>query len=107
MSGTRTEKDSLGGVEVPEQYVHEGRIVLNIKPSAVQALELGNDAIQFNARFRGTPHQVYIPTMAVIAIYARENDQGMVFGDEPAPTPDNPTPSPTGKAKRPSLKVVK
>ena len=94
-------------VQVPRQYVREGRIVLNINPGAVQALELVTDAIEFQARFQGTPHRVFLPAAAVIAIYARENDQGMVFGDEPAPPPENPTPSPPEKAKRPSLKVVK
>jgi len=94
-------------VQVPRQFVQEGRIVLNINPSAVQGLLLGNEFVEFSARFSGSPHQVNIPTPAVMAIYARENGQGMVFGNEPGgdqPPPSTQPPSPT---KRPALKIVK
>ncbi len=97
----------IDGVAVPQQYVHEGRVMLNIKPSAVHALQLGNEWIEFNARFGGNPCLVRVPTHAVIAIYARENDQGMVFGEDASPpTPDKPSPT-SAKSKRPSLKVIK
>lgn len=92
-------------VQVPRQYVHEGRIVLNISASAVHGLQLGNEAIEFSARFSGTPFPVRIPTPAVLAIYARENGQGMVFGDEPRS--DEPPPAPAKPDKKPTLKVVK
>ena len=102
----------LEGVEVPRQYIHEGKVVLNINPSAVQALNMGNDWLTFNARFSGTPMTVQLPIAAVMAIYARENGQGMVFNDQPDPTP--PPPSSDGdkdkkadRDKRPALKVVK
>jgi stringent starvation protein B len=97
-------------VQVPRQYVQEGRIVLNINPTAVQGLRLGNDWVEFNARFSGSPHQVNIPTPAVMAIYARENGQGMVFGNEPGgdqPPPSAPEPTTPQPAKRPTLKIVK
>ncbi|MEE4377334.1 MAG: ClpXP protease specificity-enhancing factor [Candidatus Competibacteraceae bacterium] len=93
-------------VQVPQQFVQEGRIVLNINPSAVQGLLLGNEFVEFSARFSGSPHQVIIPTPAVMAIYARENGQGMVFGNEPGgDQPPPSTPQPT--TKRPTLKIVK
>ncbi|HNW78209.1 MAG TPA: ClpXP protease specificity-enhancing factor [Candidatus Competibacteraceae bacterium] len=103
------------GVEVPRQHVHEGRIVLNINPSAVRDLRLGNEWIEFSARFGGIARLVRIPLAAVQAIYARENGQGMAFGDETLdenqpetdsqPEPEPPTPS--GPARRPVLKIVK
>lgn len=98
------------GVAVPVEHVHEGRIVLNINPSAVQGLELGNDWIQFNARFGGQARNVRLPITAVMAIYARENGQGMAFGSEPGDggeTPPPGPPEPKGSSKKPNLKIVK
>ncbi len=95
---------------MPDQYVKEGKIVLNVDPGAVQALELGNDLVRFNARFNGRVMSVRFPTLAVLAVYARENGQGMMFGDEAGvePPPD-PPPDPPGAVppKRPGLRVVK
>ena len=71
------------GVKVPENYVEEGRIVLNISHSAVQHLELGNEWIMFNARFNGVAMQIEVPMSAVMAIYAQENGRGLVIPDEP------------------------
>ncbi|MGM0542773.1 MAG: ClpXP protease specificity-enhancing factor [Pseudomonadota bacterium] len=71
------------GVEVPRQFVQNGQIVLNVAPMAVRDLFMENQAVGFNARFGGQPMQVMIPTPALIAIYARENGAGMVFGHEP------------------------
>ena len=73
-------------VTVPEEHVQDGRIVLNIAWAATRGLELGNDAISFQARFGGVPHSVSIPVDAVKGIYARESGQGMVFQDEPGLT---------------------
>lgn len=78
----------IKGVQVPTQYVTGGQIVLNISPGAVRGLTLGNDWIEFSARFGGVPMQVRIPVMAVLAVYAKENGQGMVFGAEPGFDPD-------------------
>ncbi|ARU58706.1 starvation protein B [Oleiphilus messinensis] len=102
----------IKGVEVPSDYVSNGQIVLNISPGAVKGLLISNDALEFSARFGGVPMQVYVPVQAVMAIYAKENGQGMVFGAEPgAPGPDGPGPassdSTSSGAKKPSLKVVK
>ena len=64
---------------VPMEFVEENKIVLNISPSAVQNLELRNSEITFSARFSGKPMQVMIPVSNAVALYARENGQGMVF----------------------------
>jgi stringent starvation protein B len=70
------------GVKVPTQHVQNGQIVLNINPSAVGNLLLGNDAVTFNARFGGSPFALYIPQRAILAIYARENGAGTMFTAE-------------------------
>jgi stringent starvation protein B len=67
------------GVRVPVQYVKDGKIVLNIAPHAVKDLFVLNDGISFSARFNGAPMMVEAPMSAVLAIYARENGQGMFF----------------------------
>ena len=97
-------------VVVPRQFVEGGKIVLNITPSAVQNLQLGNQFVELDARFSGTPMHVSVPVMSVIAIYARENGKGMVFSDEDdggnEPTPPEGGPE-DEKSKRPTLRVVK
>ena len=69
-------------VQVPREYVKNGEIVLNISFDATSSLKLGNDFIEFKARFAGTAREISVPVGRVIAIYARENGQGMAF---PAP----------------------
>ncbi|RTR06062.1 ClpXP protease specificity-enhancing factor [Halomonas nitroreducens] len=71
------------GVEVPRQFVQNGQIVLNLGVTAVRDLSMENEAVVFSARFGGQPMQVMVPMEALIAIYARENGVGMVFGHEP------------------------
>ncbi|MBY5969348.1 ClpXP protease specificity-enhancing factor [Halomonas denitrificans] len=70
-------------VEVPRQFVQNGQIVLNLGPSAVRDLHMGNDMIRFSARFSGKSELLFVPIPALIALYARENGVGMVFGHEP------------------------
>ena len=70
-------------VRVPREYVKDGEIVLNISFDATSALKLGNDLIAFSARFAGKPREIMIPVDRVIAIYARENGQGMAFPRAP------------------------
>ncbi|MDO3382875.1 ClpXP protease specificity-enhancing factor [Gilvimarinus algae] len=97
------------GVEVPQEHINkEGQIILNVSPTSVVGLEIGLESIVFSARFGGIPRDLFIPTYAVLGIYARENGQGMVFEAEPEPpTPPEP-PKPEGSDdKRPSLRVVK
>ena len=71
-------------VQVPREYVKNGEIVLNISYDATSSLKLGNDFIEFKARFAGTAREIMVPVNRVIAIYARENGQGMAF---PVPVP--------------------
>lgn len=66
-------------VQVPREYVNDGEIVLNVGIDATSALQLGNDFIEFKARFGGKPRDIMVPVGRVIAIYARENGQGMAF----------------------------
>ncbi len=73
----------LPGVEVPRQFVKEGQIVLNISPSACVNLKVGLEGVAFQARFSGQPMQVFVPSIAVSAIYARENGAGTVFTHTP------------------------
>ena len=100
------------GVEVPRQYVQDGKIVLNVSWNATAQLQIGNDELSFNGRFGGASMQVRIPIAAVLAIYARETGQGMVFGEETdQPPPESPSQAPASPAKprtgRAKLKVVK
>ena len=110
------------GVEVPVEFVNDGKIVLNISRNATQHLNLENKYIEFDARFGGIPTHVYAPTRAVMAIYSKENNRGMVFSEEegwhddgddgdddnggsrtPAPRSDVSKPA----RGRPKLKVIK
>ncbi|CAA6806927.1 MAG: Stringent starvation protein B [uncultured Thiotrichaceae bacterium] len=98
-------------VLVPTQFVQDGRIILNIAPSAVQSLSLENSDVTFSARFSGKPFNLYLPMGAILGIYAKENGQGTMFkeddmdGDEP---PDTDPPEPEKpKRPRPQLRVVK
>ncbi len=86
------------GTQVPQQYVKDGQIVLNITASAVGNLQIGNEFIEFSARFGGVPQQVVLPMASIVAIYARENGAGTVFDVEEAySTPSEPEPeSPFG-----------
>ncbi len=106
---------SVDGVQVPAEHVQNGKIILNIAPMAISGLVLGDAEITFSARFSGKPQGLYVPIDAVLAVYAKENGQGMMFseddsamsstddGDGSDPDPDtNPD-----KPKRPSLHVVK
>jgi len=71
-------------VQVPREYVKDGEIVLNISFDATSSLKLGNHFIEFSARFAGTAREIMVPVDRVIAIYARENGQGMAFPQGPA-----------------------
>ncbi|MGR2737658.1 ClpXP protease specificity-enhancing factor [Billgrantia sp. Q4P2] len=92
------------GVNVPRQFVQNGQIVLNVGPTAVRDLRIENDAVSFHARFGGQPMQVVVPMPALVAIYARENGVGMVFGHEP--TMPMPQREEGAAADRPELSSV-
>ena len=74
-----------GSVQVPREFVQGGEIVLNISFDATSSLQLGNEFIEFKARFGGKPRDIMVPIHRVMAIYARENGQGMSF-----PVTDSP-----------------
>lgn len=93
--------------EVPRQYVDNGKIILNIAPSAVKNLNLDNDWVSFSARFSGQPFSVWIPIAAILAIYAKENGKGMFFKPEDQEEPTPPPPEPPPPRAKPTLKRVK
>ena len=97
------------GAEVPRAYVKDGKIVLNLSEGATQRLRLGNDEIEFDARFAGVIHRVRFPLSAVLGIYARETGEGMVFSEQDlgAEAPARPAPAEESAARRPHLTVVK
>ena len=102
-----------GRTRVPPGFIKDGQIVLNISAGATRNLMLDNDWIQFSARFGGVSHEISVPVDRIMAIFARENGQGLHF--EPIDAPESPEPSPPPAASdapappkgRPSLKVVK
>lgn len=105
------------GVTVPQEYVENDKIILNVGPMAAQNLVLGDEEVVFDARFGGRPMAVVVPVGAVLAIYARENGQGMLFtddtddtdaGDREAGAEDGSTDDePARSSRRPNLKVIK
>jgi len=95
-------------VVVPTEYVEGGKIVLNISPFAVQELLIDNDYVHFSARFSGNPMNIQVPVSAVMAIYSKENGQGMVFTEEVSRSKAEETEESIEKpVERPSLKLVK
>jgi len=97
------------GVDVPDQAVQKGKVILNIDNSAVRELDLGNEWLTFKARFSGNEHNVSVPIDAVLAIYAKENGQGMMFAqdDETMPPTDPDSDPDLQPTKRPHLTIVK
>ncbi len=100
---------TVAGTVVPESYIEDGRIILNIQPDAVCDLVLGNEQITFSARFGGKAFQLIVPLNSVLAVYARENGKGLIFEAEDENTKntqDQPN-AKTGKPLKPHLKVIK
>ena len=106
-------------VNVPDSYVSDGRIVLNIHDNAISDLDISNEWIQFTTRFNGVAHDIATPLEAILAIYTRENSEGMVFqraelksDSDDDPTLDKDTtssPKTPGKIKKgqPHLRIVR
>lgn len=102
------------GVQAPAGYAQDGKLVLNLSHAATRGLDLGNNQqLEFETRFGGVSRHVSVPLDAVLAIYAQETGQGIVFGPEEEPKPGAPAPVGSDKSrkpaagKKPSLKVVK
>lgn len=101
---------SVEGVVVPREFVENDKIILNIGPMAAHGLVLGNERVDFSARFAGKARQVAVPTPAILAIYARENGQGMVFNEDRQQQRSRPAAESEPAEKPPSkphLRVVK
>ncbi|MGH8372622.1 MAG: ClpXP protease specificity-enhancing factor [Gammaproteobacteria bacterium] len=103
----------IQGVEVPPGYAKDGKLVLNVSYDATQALNIASDHVEFSARFGGVARHLFIPMDAVLAIYAHETGQGMIFSPEEEPPPTSPDESDSASgtkpdpARKPSLKVIK
>lgn len=102
---------SSEGVRIPRGIATDGKVVLNLSPSAIQNIDMDNDYISFSARFNGVSEEIYCPIDSVLAIYARESGEGMMFNQasENATETGNPAQG-VGQPKkpnRPELKVVK
>ena len=120
------------GVRVPTEFSRDGQITLNVSHDATQGLQLGNEWIEFKARFGGVAREILVPVGQVLAIYARENGQGMAFpatepppesaaepdaapagvptlslASVPAPSDEETVAPPEDPPPRPSLKLVK
>jgi len=91
---------------VPMEYVKNGEIVLNISPDAAHRLTIGDDLIQFAARFAGVSRECSIPVAAVQGIFAKENSQGLFFQPEPALAAEV-EPEPPAPSGKPKLQIVK
>ncbi len=94
-------------VEVPQEFVNGGRIILNIDPKACRGLHLDNDRIIFTAKFSGQTSQISLSPGAVLAVYAKENGRGMEFEVEYETVPPQKQPALQTKSKvKPFLKLV-
>ena len=93
-------------VSIPSGIASDGKVVLNLSPSAVKNLEMSNDHISFSARFNGVAEQIHVPVPALLAIYARENGEGMMFPVEGG-AGDAESGDDSAKPKTPNLKVIK
>jgi stringent starvation protein B len=99
---------TMDDVSVPQEYVKDGQIVLNISPQAVRNLNIGAEYVMFSGRFSGTAYEIYAPIDAVMGVIAKENGEGMWFPrDEEAPPPNEDGPAPDKPTGKPNLKVVK
>ena len=94
------------GVQVPMEYVKNNEIVLNVGFEATSSLKLGNEFIEFKARFGGVSREIVVPVDHVVAIYARENGQGMAFPVPTGATSSDLSPPPAADAPRVGLRLA-
>jgi stringent starvation protein B len=93
-------------VSVPNGIASDGKVVLNLAPAAIQNLEMTNDFVSFSARFNGAAEQIFVPVASILAIYARENGEGMMFPSEEE-NDNTAAAKPDSKSRGPTLKVIK
>jgi len=102
---------TVNGVNVPPEFVRDGKIVLNLSMQAVRELNLGNEAISCSARFSGVARELWLPMPAVLGIYAQETGEGIAFAEDdtppPEPSPSEPDTEGDAASRRAHLKVVK
>ncbi|MDJ0779627.1 MAG: ClpXP protease specificity-enhancing factor [Gammaproteobacteria bacterium] len=94
------------GLSIPPGIASDGKVVLNLAPQAIQDLQMSNEFVGFSARFGGVPHDVYCPMASLLAIYARETGEGMMFPAEDA-TEAEDAPADETKSSGPTLKIIK
>lgn len=96
------------GVQVPRSHIIDGQIVLNVSSTAVEMHQMDNEAVSFSARFAGKPESIYLPMSSILAIFARENSQGIFFEEaglpDPAPDDDKPKDSVSKSSAKPAEK---
>jgi stringent starvation protein B len=104
----------FSGTQVPQEFVRDGQIVLNVSPSSTGKMQLGLEQVTFEARFGGVPRSLVVPCAAVLAIYAKENGAGTVFtveenidSSERTETLESEQTLPKPKKGKPTLTVVK
>ena len=93
-------------VMIPKGIANDGKVVLNLAPAAIQNLEMTNSQVSFSARFNGKAEELFVPMASLLAIYARENGEGMMFPADEATT-DAVSGGAQAKPKVPTLKVIK
>ncbi|NQY25655.1 MAG: ClpXP protease specificity-enhancing factor [Piscirickettsiaceae bacterium] len=98
---------TIDGVQVPHDYINDNKIVLNIAPNAISNFHANNEWVSFSARFSGKPMELFVPITAILAIYSKENNEGMFFTDDEPLKPPTPSKSSSIKRAQPKLKVVK
>lgn len=102
---------NIAGNQIPQQYVVDGRLILNISATATRKLLLNNEVVEFDARFGTQIFHICVPIPAILAIYAQENGRGMIFeGEEETTTLTSPTETPPtspDKPSKPRLRIVK
>ena len=92
---------------IPPGIASDGKVVLNLSPQAVENLEMANDHVSFSARFNGVAEDIYCPIGSLMAIYARESGEGMMFPPDDGESADSGTAEDKDKPKGPTLKVIK
>ncbi len=96
--------------QLPQEYVEDGKMILNLRPAAIQDLQLSNDTVEFSTRFNGQHSYIIAPVPAILAIYAMENGKGMVFDevlDEQINDDDEPPETDPPRPAHPHLRIVK